>query len=113
MSINKTKGILISFVLGGAIGSAIALLYAPKSGKHLRNDISRKTNELIDEGKKISYDTWNGAKEKVESTIDSANELLNTGMEKIGRKKDKVIDALKTGISAYEEERKSGKNQSN
>ncbi len=103
-----TKGLFIGFLVGGAIGSTIALLYAPKSGKHLRNDISRKTNELLEEGKKKTFDTWNDAKEMAENTFDNANDFLNTGMEKITRKTEKVKDALKSGYNAYSEKRKSG-----
>ncbi len=105
ISITKTTGLVTSFLLGGAIGGAIALLYAPQSGKHLRNDISRKTNELIDEGKKKTNDSWNDAKEKVESSIESANDFLNSGKEKIVRKVEKVKDAVKAGSNAYNDER--------
>jgi gas vesicle protein len=113
ISINKTKGIFISFLLGGAIGSAIALLYAPKSGKLLRSDISRKTNELIEEGKKKTYDSFNDAKEKAESTIESANDFLNTGKEKIVRKAEKVKDAFKAMYNAYNDERNDEGNENN
>jgi gas vesicle protein len=107
-SINKTSRLFLSFLLGGAIGGAIALMFAPKSGRQLRNDLSRKTNELIEDGKKKGYQSWNGAKDKFESTFDNANEFLNSGMEKITRKTEKVKDAIKSGINAYSEERKSG-----
>jgi gas vesicle protein len=110
-SIKKTKGLFFGFLLGGAIGGAIALLYAPKSGKNLRNDISRKTNEFIEDGRKKTVDTWNGAREKVESTLDNANDFLNTGLDKIGRKTEKLKDALKAGINVSNDEIKSG-NQS-
>jgi gas vesicle protein len=110
-SIKKTKGLFFGFLLGGAIGGAIALLYAPKSGKNLRNDISRKTNEFIEDGRKKTVDTWNGAREKVESTLDNANDFLNTGLDKIGRKTEKVKDALKAGFNVSNDEIKSG-NQS-
>ncbi len=99
-SMKKTKGLFIGFLLGSAIGGAIALLYAPKSGKRLRNDIRRKTNELIEDGRKITVDSWNGAREKVESTIDNANDYLVTGMEKISRKTEKVKDAIKAGFNS-------------
>lgn len=109
---NKTNSFFISFLVGGAIGSVVALLYAPKSGKHLRNDISRKTNEIIEEGRKKTAKTWNGAKEKVESTIENANDYLNEGMEKVARKSEKVKNAIKSGVNAYNDERKAGDNQS-
>ncbi len=103
-----TKGLLAGFLIGGAIGGAIALLYAPKSGKLLRNDISRKTNELIGEGKLKGEHLWNNTKEQVECTLDSANDFLNTSKEKIKNKTEKVKDAFKAGVSAYNEKRKSG-----
>ena len=112
MSLKKINGFFVSFLLGGAIGSVIALLYAPKSGKLLRNDISRKTNELMEEGKKKTFDSWNGAKEKAESTIENANDYLNTAKEKIVRKKEKVKEALKSGFNSYNDERKSDNDQS-
>lgn len=104
--ITITKGIFISFLLGTVVGGAIALLNAPKSGKHLRNDISRKSKELIEEGKKNTYESWNGLKERTESTIESANDMLNTGKEKIMRKAEKVKDAFKAIHNAYNDERK-------
>ena len=108
----KLNGLFISFLVGGAVGSAIALLYAPKSGKQLRSDISRKTSDLIDQGKKLTYDSWSDAKEAAESTFESANDFLNTGMEKIAHKTEKVKDAIRTGFNAYNDKRKSGNNQS-
>ena len=88
ITMNKAKSFFISFLAGGVIGSVIALLYAPKPGKHLRKDIVRKSNELIEEGRKKTSKTWNGAKEKVENTIENANEFLNEGMEKVTRKSE-------------------------
>jgi len=104
--ITITKGIFAGFLLGTVVGGAIALLTAPKSGKHLRNDISRKTNELIEDGKKNAYESWNGVKGRTESTIESANDMLNNGKEKIMRKAEKVKDAYKAGINAYNNGRK-------
>jgi len=98
--IKKSKGLFIGLLVGGAIGGAIALLYAPKSGKRLRNDISRKTNELIAEGRKKTFDTWNETKQMAEDTYNSANDFLITGMDKIARKSEKVKEALKAGFNS-------------
>lgn len=108
----KLNGLFISFLVGGAIGSAIALLYAPKRGKQLRSDISRKTSDLIDQGKKLTYDSWNGAKEAAGNTFNKANDLLNTGVEKIGQKTELVKDAFRTGFESFKDERRTGKNKS-
>ncbi len=93
------NGVFLSFLLGGAVGGTIALLYAPTKGKYLRKDISRKTNELIKEGKRKTYDSWNDAKEKAESLLESANDVLSTNVEKIVRKTEKLKDALKSGLN--------------
>jgi len=111
MITKKTSGFVLSFLIGGVIGSAIALMYAPKSGKNLRNDIGRKTTELIDQVKKLTYDSWNGAKDTAETTFESANEFLNSGVDKIVSKAERVKDSFKSGIEAYKEERKAGKEQ--
>ena len=42
---------LKGFLLGGLIGSVIALLYAPKSGKETREEISQKAEELAHKAK--------------------------------------------------------------
>ncbi len=80
--------------MGGAIGGTIALLYAPQKGKYLRKDISRKTNDLLKEGKKITRNSWNDAKEKTENIIESANDALNTNVKKIVRNTEKLKDAI-------------------
>ena len=94
-NIKIINGIFLSFLLGGAIGGTIALLYAPQKGKYLRKDISRKTNNLIKEGKRKTFDSWNDAKEKAENMIDSASDALNSNVEKIVRKTESLKDALK------------------
>lgn len=112
MSIKKANGIFMSFLLGGVIGSTIALLYAPKTGKHLRDDISTKTNKLIKQGKKKTIDTYKDAREIAGETIESANDFINNSLEKIGHNTDKVKEAFKSGFNVFNDERKSSKNQS-
>jgi len=106
--IKEVNGMLLSFLLGGAIGGALALLYAPKSGKHLRHDISRKANEMYEDGKRKTNDTWNDAKEKAEDILESANNVLSSNVEKIVRTTESLKGALKSGIDAYNEEWKYG-----
>lgn len=100
---------MIGFLLGSAAGGAIALLFAPKPGKKLRKDISKATGEVIEGGRKMAIDTWNGVKDTAESTLESANDILNSGMEKIVRKTENIRDAFTAGMSTYAEERRSEK----
>ena len=111
IKLNKTQGFLVSFLFGGVIGGGIALLFAPKPGRQLRKDISRKTNEFIEDSRKKTSDIISGAKDLAESTLDSANEVLNTGVDKIAQKAGKIKEALKSGVNTNKDEVSSGNNQ--
>jgi len=135
MDNNKTaKGLLLGFVTGGIVGAAIALLYAPKSGKELRNDIKMKKDELLDdtseylqiaktkatdlinEGKRKSEELISDAKKKATTLIGDANSILNEAKQKatnalgstkerITTESEKVRDAFKAGMDAYNQEK--------
>ena len=59
------------FLLGGAIGAFIALLYAPKSGREMREDIKRKTEDLLKE-----------AEIELERAQKKAEEIISKGKAK-------------------------------
>ena len=89
------SGVFLSFLVGSVIGGAFALLYAPQKGKYLRKDIRKKTKGLIKEGRKLTQDSWNDAKEKAEDFIDSANDTLSSNYDKIVRKTEQLKNVLK------------------
>ena len=135
MEENKmAKGIILGFLAGSVVGGIIALLYAPKSGKEFRHDIKikkdeflddtaeymqiakSKANELINEGKRKGEQLITDAKKKAGTLIEDANSLLSNAkdkaVEKFGGAKDKVTneadrikDAFKAGVDAYNEEK--------
>ncbi|HEX2953614.1 MAG TPA: YtxH domain-containing protein [Bacillota bacterium] len=45
---NQGKTIVAAAIAGGLVGAALGLLFAPKSGKELREDISGKAKETWD-----------------------------------------------------------------
>jgi gas vesicle protein len=128
------KGLLIGFLTGAAVGSIIALLFAPKSGKELREDIKNKSqdfiedadkylsnakdkaSQLINEGKKKSEKLVADTKEKVETLLGEAERILNdakdkagnavhTGKEKLEKEGERLKTALKAGMDAYKTEK--------
>jgi len=44
-----TKGVIISFLSGAAVGSLAALLFAPQKGEHLRGEIRRRATSAMDD----------------------------------------------------------------
>lgn len=133
---NLSKGLLIGFLTGGVVGAAIALLYAPKSGKELRQDLKGKADELIDdaekyidvakekavdlinEGKKKSESLVSDAKIKAEELIKDAekvfseakfkaNEFITTGKDTITQESSRLKTAVKAGVDAYKDAKNS------
>jgi len=82
MDNNEKLGMLVvGIFLGGLIGSAVALLYAPTSGKKLRKKIAEKTDDIFDD----AQDLYDSSKEKAEG-------LLKEGKKKAA---DLIDDAKK------------------
>ncbi|MEJ2616770.1 MAG: YtxH domain-containing protein [Ignavibacteriaceae bacterium] len=75
------KGVLIGFLAGGALGAALALLYAPKSGRELRQDIKVKTDDYMDEAEKY-----------IAEAKDKAIDLINEGK----KRSEKLIKDART-----------------
>ena len=97
---------ICKFIAGVAVGVGIGVLFAPKSGKETREDISNKVKELIEEAKKLDFDDVKDmitkkareieqelkdldkekvlkiAKEKAEAIQKKANDLYHLAVEK-------------------------------
>ena len=128
------KGLLIGIFAGAVVGSIIALLFAPKSGQKLRDDIKTKSqdfiedtdkyianakekaSQLINNGKKKSDFFVADAKEKADSLLDESEKILSdakdkagnyvpTGKFKIEKESERLKSALKAGMDAYKTEK--------
>jgi gas vesicle protein len=78
MNKNTTK-IAGAFLLGGLIGASVALLYAPKSGRETREDISKTAKRI----KNKSVDL-------AEEMIEGVNDLTNNVKDNINREKSRI-----------------------
>jgi gas vesicle protein len=86
--------IFISFLAGAAVGSGLALLFAPKSGKEMREQIRDLTDDAVDKIKEYSRD----AQEKIKSTYEDGKDLVK-------QKKSIISSAIDAGKEAMERER--------
>jgi gas vesicle protein len=119
---------LTFFLVGAGIGAVLALLFAPKSGEELRNDIADATRKGIDKSKEAAqqlgtkageyYDTAREtAGEYYEATRERAGELYSTATAKAGevvstardaatRQAGSISAAVEAGKKAYVEEKR-------
>ena len=86
--------VLVSFVAGAAIGAGLALLYAPKSGREMRENIADLTDDAVDKIKEYAKE----AQEKIKSAIEE-------GKETIVEKKSILASAIEAGREAMHKER--------
>jgi gas vesicle protein len=75
---------LTYFLVGAGIGAVLALLFAPKSGEELRNDIADATRKGIDKSKEAAAQLGARANEVYDTTRAKANELYDTARETAG-----------------------------
>jgi len=103
MSEKNSAGITLAFILGGLIGAALGVLYAPSSGKETRKRIKNMTGDLIDDAGDFVEDV----KEKTINAVEDAKEKLNSAVEdakeKLNSKKERLEFAFEAGKKAYKE----------
>jgi gas vesicle protein len=86
MKRNGIPGTILPFAVGLGVGAAVALLFAPKAGEELRNDIT----EGVNEGVNHIRSTGKELKRKVQRLADTAQDQV-----------DRVQDAIDAGENAY------------
>ncbi|MDA8125102.1 MAG: YtxH domain-containing protein [Deltaproteobacteria bacterium] len=80
------------FLIGGLIGAAAGILYAPKSGKETREEIRHSAEELMERAKQ-QYDD---VSRKIEQLAEREKELY------VG-KKERLKKALEAGREAFKQ----------
>ena len=84
---------LTYLLIGGGIGAVIALLFAPKSGTELREDIADATRKGIEKSKETAAQLQERAGEYYEVGRERATEMYQTAQEKAGEFSEKAKSA--------------------
>ncbi|MEP7147855.1 MAG: YtxH domain-containing protein [Acidobacteriota bacterium] len=84
---------LTYLLIGGGIGAVIALLFAPKSGIELREDIADVTRKGLEKSKEAAAQIQDRAGEYYEVGRERAGEIYQTAQEKAGELTEKAKSA--------------------
>jgi len=113
------KGVLF----GGVVGAVVALLYAPKTGQEMRDEIrerslemrddaeaklelaQRKAEALLEETRKQLEKLREEAETAATEVVDKAEAQVQRGKTTVRKEKDRLKDALDAGVAAYKEEK--------
>ena len=100
---------LTYLLVGGAIGAIVALLFAPKSGQELREDIAEATKRGIEKGKEAAAAVSEKAGEYYEVTRERAGEILHEAQEAVEGFGDKAKDAVASATNPFSAAIEAGK----
>ncbi len=118
----KNGDLVKGLFIGGLIGMALGILFAPKSGKETREDLSRTANEVLAKAKeeyekaaeksRLAYeaslkhlkDFNESAKEKAAEMGNKVGELAAQSVDSLQNNKSRFKKAIDAGLEAYKEE---------
>jgi gas vesicle protein len=93
----KTMPNMNYFLMGLGIGSAVAILLAPKSGQETRQYIADKTREAND-----------FTRQKAREIKIRAEDAVERGKDTIAQTKDQIATAIEVGRDTYNREKSKG-----
>jgi gas vesicle protein len=88
MARDHSPGTILAFVLGAGVGAAAAVLFAPKAGKELRDDIAEGVSDGVNQVRATGKDL----KQKAQKIVNLAQ--------------DRVQDVVEAGQNAYSHAKK-------
>ena len=115
--------LLKGLIIGGLIGAVLGILYAPKSGKEMREELAGKTDELLSKAReeyekaveksgiisetavKRLEELESSGKEKVEEVESKVNKFAHQDAKTVPGNKNKLKKAFDVGVATYRKEK--------
>ncbi len=97
----NASGIILSFLLGGLTGAALAILYAPRSGRETREMLGDKFREGADRSRELR----DRAVARGREIYEDATDYVEKQKETIDKRKERLTAAIEAGRAAYREEK--------
>lgn len=100
------KKVAGAFLVGGVIGAAIALLYAPKSGRETRKDIAKTARKIKKETAHVVEDAVDSINDFADDVKDRVSDVIEKGKDLSEGAKKEILRNLEHGQKAIEKQRK-------
>src|SRR5918912_1491526 len=84
---------LTYFVIGATVGAVVALLFAPKSGRELREDLADATRKGVDRARETGAQISAKAGEYYDAASQRAGELASSARDAVSRRGELVNSA--------------------
>lgn len=96
---------VVGLVIGGLIGAAVALLYAPQSGRETRKDIKRAARRMKNSASDLIEDTIDDVNDFVNDLKKKAAEIVEEGADLSDKARQEIIARLEQVQKAIEEKK--------
>lgn len=97
----NASGVILSFLLGGLTGAALAILFAPRSGRETREMLGERLREGAERGREFRERVVSRGRE----ILDDAGGFVHEQREAVERQRDRLAAAVEAGRQAYREEK--------
>ena len=94
-----------AILIGGLIGAAIALLYAPKSGRETKKDIARAARRAKNSTVDLIEDTIDDVNDFVNDLRGKAADIADQGADLSDKAKQEIMATLAQGQKAIEKQK--------
>lgn len=91
---SSASGVLLSFVVGGLAGAALAILFAPRAGSETRELIADRVKDGLDKGRHLK-----------DEVVTRSQRLRDDAVDFVEERKERLGSALEAGQQAYREAR--------
>ena len=95
------SGVILSFLLGGLTGAALAILFAPRSGEETREMLGGRLREGAERGKKIRERATARGRE----ILEDATDYVDSQREALDKRRERLSSAVEAGRQAFRDEK--------
>jgi gas vesicle protein len=96
-----TAGVVLSFMVGALSGAALAILFAPRSGRETREMLGEKLRETKERGRNVGEQALQKGREAAED----AARYLDRQKDALERRRERLASAVEAGRQAYRDEK--------